>query len=252
MLQQLIDAKLLPSKALQDRIGDDRYYLPPIMLEGFAFPSVVPSRGVCLEFIISTNKNANSSLVSSCLSWGKGSCRIRLQSGLKDNFACTLDDLLVLIEQIPNDVLTLEVTPWAYLVDGLDETRKKLPFSNVRVENVVDVGLPQFVCIVDCKGKTYRSAPSPTKVKSIDSLVAVINEAPELIAYKPEVKVEVPLPKRKVTAPKITPKATSPIKKEIELLHLAIKKWRVEHSWLLSQKKRMLSMKQGYITFQDI
>jgi hypothetical protein len=245
MLQQLIDAKLLPPKAFQDRIANDRYYLPPLMLEGFAFPSVVPSHGVCLEFIISTNNNANSSLVTACLSWGKGACKVRLQSGVHENYAFTLADLLALVKQIPDDILTLEITPWAYLVGGLDETRKKLPFSNIKVENVVDVGLPQFVCIVDCKGKTYRSAPSHTKMKAIDSLVVVINEAAELTAEKPEIdhavterNVSVPPSKKKVSTPIITTKPTSPIKKEIELLHLAIKKWRAEYSWLLSQKKK--------------
>lgn len=238
MLQQLIDSRLLPPEALPDRFANDRYFLPPFMLGKIGFPSVVPSYGVCLEFIISTNNDASSSQVAGCLSWGKGVCKVRLQSGLHDNYEFTLVDLVVLAKQIPDDLFTLEVTPWAYLVGGLDETRKKLSFSNIKVENIVEVGVPQFVCIVDCKGKTYRSLPSPTRMKAIDSLVVVINEAAELIAEKPEVKVVVPPPKKKVA----TPKATSPIKKEIELLHLAIKKWRVEHSWLLSQKKKIRAM----------
>lgn len=171
--------------------------------------------------------------VSAILKFGRKACRTIIESSPCDNYQDAILDVYHIAKSIKYEEFD---NPAKTLMDLVSVNRK---LAHPSFKNIVDIGIPSYVSSVVYKGVRYDSLPCPSKMEALKSLASILDKLPA--HSKPgtnkKVSTKKPTSQAKQTKKKSTPSATSrPDQNTALLIKYSIKRWRIEHGWLINKK----------------
>lgn len=241
MIQELIDAGLLPSGAIKCRKVEDAYWLPDDLWARLALP-VLKTGWQRPEFYILRDSLGKPVSVKTSVLWGKKSKKIIIEGLVCNNYLVALQttyDKANLVE--PEDVRVVDLRH--DFIGLLSEDRNDIKFQGPSFNAEIKDGMTHFIAAFTLKGITYASSPHPKKSDAIIELATVINSVSDISLLK-KVAPQ-PMPKKPKAVKQAngksetnTPVKSLPSRNDMNLLKSLNARWRCEHDWLMKIPKR--------------
>lgn len=231
MIQELVDAYLLPAGALRSNPHEESYYLPNELLAALSLPTLGSEwRRPTLYLVNDTEGNVDK--VKATLQWGRKSNRIVVEGIACDNYFDALKqsfDIALLLD--PENVSDLELRE--KFINLLLDDRRKLKFQGPIFRPEIKDGFTHFSALITTNGHKHSSGLHTKKSKAIIKLAEIINQIEDVSLIRKVKQSNTtlkPAEKKKLSAPPVKPLSN---KSDMKLFRSLAAKWRYEHDWLL-------------------